>query len=173
MYARARSRARGVWHQLKHVVQQFPQSLVAYRFTAHRGVWSSPIQLQTPRATPETRGCWRITAVYGEAEFSENPIKTLACHQQKRHREGWRRCVWCDWRGSNPRPLASEANTLSTELQSHFAENYKTAILAQEQIGLPPRYSRETRHRTASGPVEPLSQPAPTILSTRHWPAAP
>ena len=25
---------------------------------------------------------------------------------------------WCDWRGSNPRPLASEANTLSTELQS-------------------------------------------------------
>jgi hypothetical protein len=27
--------------------------------------------------------------------------------------------IWCDWRGSNPRPLASEANTLSTELQSH------------------------------------------------------
>ena len=32
------------------------------------------------------------------------------------------RCVrnvkkWCGWRGSNPRPLASEANTLSTELQ--------------------------------------------------------
>jgi transcriptional regulator with XRE-family HTH domain len=25
--------------------------------------------------------------------------------------------VWCGWRGSNPRPLASEANTLSTELQ--------------------------------------------------------
>ena len=24
---------------------------------------------------------------------------------------------WCGWRGSNPRPLASEANTLSTELQ--------------------------------------------------------
>ena len=29
-------------------------------------------------------------------------------------REGKR---WCGWRGSNPRPLASEANTLSTELQ--------------------------------------------------------
>ncbi len=26
---------------------------------------------------------------------------------------------WCGWRGSNPRPLASEANTLSTELQPH------------------------------------------------------
>jgi hypothetical protein len=26
-------------------------------------------------------------------------------------------CDWCGWRGSNPRPLASEANTLSTELQ--------------------------------------------------------
>ena len=24
---------------------------------------------------------------------------------------------WCGWRGSNPRPLASEDNTLSTELQ--------------------------------------------------------
>ena len=27
---------------------------------------------------------------------------------------------WCGWRGSNPRPLASEANTLSTELQPHM-----------------------------------------------------
>ena len=27
--------------------------------------------------------------------------------------------IWCGWRGSNPRPLASEANTLSTELQPH------------------------------------------------------
>ena len=27
--------------------------------------------------------------------------------------------MWCGWRGSNPRPLASEANTLSTELQPH------------------------------------------------------
>ncbi len=26
---------------------------------------------------------------------------------------------WCGWRGSNPRPLALEANTLSTELQPH------------------------------------------------------
>jgi hypothetical protein len=35
---------------------------------------------------------------------------------------------WCGWRGSNPRPLASEANTLSTELQPHFSIlNYLTA----------------------------------------------
>lgn len=27
--------------------------------------------------------------------------------------------AWRGWRGSNPRPLASEANTLSTELQPH------------------------------------------------------
>jgi hypothetical protein len=27
---------------------------------------------------------------------------------------------WCGWRGSNPRPLASEANTLSTELQPRW-----------------------------------------------------
>ena len=26
---------------------------------------------------------------------------------------------WCGWRGSNPRPSASEADTLSTELQPH------------------------------------------------------
>ena len=29
----------------------------------------------------------------------------------------WLGEIWCGWRGSNPRPLASEANTLSTELQ--------------------------------------------------------
>ena len=29
---------------------------------------------------------------------------------------------WCGWRGSNPRPLASEANTLSTELQPQCCE---------------------------------------------------
>ena len=29
---------------------------------------------------------------------------------------------WRGWRGSNPRPLASEANTLSTELQPHLNE---------------------------------------------------
>ena len=28
---------------------------------------------------------------------------------------------WCGWRGSNPRPLTSEANTLSTELQPQLA----------------------------------------------------
>ena len=37
--------------------------------------------------------------------------------RQTKYREGWRIGVWCGWRGSNPRPLASEANTLSTELQ--------------------------------------------------------
>ena len=29
---------------------------------------------------------------------------------------------WCGWRGSNPRPLASEANTLSTELQPQLKQ---------------------------------------------------
>ena len=35
---------------------------------------------------------------------------------------------WCGWRGSNPRPLASEANTLSTELQpqSLFSQYFRT-----------------------------------------------
>ena len=32
-------------------------------------------------------------------------------------RAGWLVTSWRGWRGSNPRPLASEANTLSTELQ--------------------------------------------------------
>jgi hypothetical protein len=31
---------------------------------------------------------------------------------------------WCGWRGSNPRPLASEANTLSTELQPQLRTMY-------------------------------------------------
>jgi hypothetical protein len=30
--------------------------------------------------------------------------------------------MWRGWRGSNPRPLASEANTLSTELQPRFCD---------------------------------------------------
>ena len=34
--------------------------------------------------------------------------------------KAFQRVQWCGWRGSNPRPLASEANTLSTELQPHF-----------------------------------------------------
>ena len=36
--------------------------------------------------------------------------RSCACTKKK---------AWCGWRGSNPRPLASEANTLSTELQPH------------------------------------------------------
>jgi hypothetical protein len=35
---------------------------------------------------------------------------------------------WCGWRGSNPRPLASEANTLSTELQPQQAAILSGAI---------------------------------------------
>ena len=39
-----------------------------------------------------------------------------------RRRRGVDRDInWCGWRGSNPRPLASEANTLSTELQPQAA----------------------------------------------------
>ncbi len=37
---------------------------------------------------------------------------------------------WCDWRGSNPRPLASEANTLSTELQSQHLKQTDIRIIA-------------------------------------------
>ena len=33
--------------------------------------------------------------------------------------------MWCGWRGSNPRPLASEVNTLSTELQSRTFRQVK------------------------------------------------
>ena len=36
--------------------------------------------------------------------------------------------LWCGWRGSNPRPLASEANTLSTELQPHGGKFLKCAV---------------------------------------------
>ena len=35
---------------------------------------------------------------------------------------------WCGWRGSNPRPLASEANTLSTELQPHTLQAHGPQI---------------------------------------------
>jgi hypothetical protein len=34
---------------------------------------------------------------------------------------------WCGWRGSNPRPLASEANTLSTELQPQCCDDGRHA----------------------------------------------
>ncbi len=48
---------------------------------------------------------------YGGAALETSPAENV---QQKL-------CRWRDWRGSNPRPLASEANTLSTELQSQKA----------------------------------------------------
>ena len=42
---------------------------------------------------------------------------------------------WCGWGESNPRPLASEANTLSTELQphasQHIAANFDRQIMAR------------------------------------------
>ena len=38
---------------------------------------------------------------------------------------------WCGWRGSNPRPLASEANTLSTELQPHMLNFESFCIFSQ------------------------------------------
>ena len=37
---------------------------------------------------------------------------------------------WCGWRGSNPRPLASEANTLSTELQPRLLKAPRLCIFA-------------------------------------------
>ncbi len=42
--------------------------------------------------------------------------------------------IWRGWRGSNPRPLASEANTLSTELQPR---NRKTGKDTGFQPGSP------------------------------------
>ena len=39
--------------------------------------------------------------------------------------------MWCGWRGSNPRPLASEANTLSTELQPHMLKFESLCIFSQ------------------------------------------
>ena len=49
-----------------------------------------------------------------------------------------RRCKkkeWRGWRGSNPRPLASEANTLSTELQPHVC-CAKLEIIARRRCSL-------------------------------------
>ena len=40
---------------------------------------------------------------------------------------------WCGWRGSNPRPLASEANTLSTELQPQRCNLTAARIFAHHQ----------------------------------------
>ena len=58
---------------------------------------------------------------------------------------------WCGWRGSNPRPLASEANTLSTELQPHVRRDRKTAIIAHS--------ARRPRTR-------PLQHPLSGVLHT-------
>ena len=41
---------------------------------------------------------------------------------------------WCGWRGSNPRPLASEANTLSTELQPQRWNLTTTRIFAHHRV---------------------------------------
>ena len=42
---------------------------------------------------------------------------------------------WCGWRGSNPRPLASEANTLSTELQPHAVVLLHSSSAAWKHAG--------------------------------------
>jgi hypothetical protein len=50
-------------------------------------------------------------------EFDTDPYAPAKLHEH--------RFYWCGWRGSNPRPLASEANTLSTELQPRWEEFLK------------------------------------------------
>src|SRR5256885_14575304 len=64
--------------------------------------------------------------------------------------------LWCGWRGSNPRPLASEANTLSTELQPLRASL--------------PCTSRALSHDFA--PARPSPQD-PALLRLRHREAQP
>ncbi len=62
---------------------------------------------------------------------------------------------WCGWRGSNPRPLASEANTLSTELQPHsggcIVGAFKGAagIIAPHFNALIPENSMSDKHQTS------------------------
>ena len=41
---------------------------------------------------------------------------------------------WCGWRGSNPRPLASEANTLSTELQPQRCQYRKANHFGTDSV---------------------------------------
>jgi hypothetical protein len=49
---------------------------------------------------------------------------------------------WRGWRGSNPRPLASEANTLSTELQPHWRWYHAVSLLnARSDAALAEAYS--------------------------------
>ncbi len=64
---------------------------------------------------------------------------------------------WCGWRGSNPRPLASEANTLSTELQPQLS--------TRPMLEFNPRHNR-TPQRT------PLAEAIrPTVLRPHRPPA--
>ena len=53
-------------------------------------------------------------------------------------RAGWLVTSWRGWRGSNPRPLASEANTLSTELQPRDCTVVQLIANAEPRGALPP-----------------------------------
>ena len=44
---------------------------------------------------------------------------------------------WCGWLGSNQRPLASEANTLSTELQPRRWSDAKDTVFPQRRLWVP------------------------------------
>ena len=67
------------------------------------------------RALPSDFPKWRTVHAYF-AIWSE-PREGGSLLEQALKKSGWR-----GWRGSNPRPLASEANTLSTELQPHTSD---------------------------------------------------
>ena len=61
-------------------------------------------------------------AAYGKPAFHKRSDGSISVPKRHSYVPGtWTalagKQVWCGWRGSNPRPLASEANTLSTELQ--------------------------------------------------------
>ena len=67
---------------------------------------------------PHIERCSQIECRWEEAVKRMTRLVTKELwSQQKRHRKGWRNRIWRGWQESNLRPLASEANTLSTELQ--------------------------------------------------------
>ena len=77
----------------------------------------------------------------------------------RRVQEGYRRVQegnagkWCGWLGSNQRPLASEANTLSTELQPHGEPKdtgFPAARLSESTSILLPRIAAAARGMQAS-----------------------
>ena len=61
------------------------------------------------------RGIMPLEEWMASARNWQPPTRVCCRKRHASQREGrWR---WCGWRGSNPRPSASEADTLSTELQ--------------------------------------------------------